>query len=92
MEGAIANLLGAVINPGDEVIIRTWVHDLQRYASRRKFVICRPVDQAVLARGTTRWVFVDLRNHRVLRIPDDVASQLTVLDENAPLPWASDTN
>ena len=73
---------------GDEIIIRTWVHDLQRFASRRKFVICRPSDQSILARGMTRWVFVDLVNHRVLKIPDDAASRLSVLEQNPPLPWA----
>lgn len=72
---------------GDEITVRTWVHDLQSFASRRKFVICRPADQTVLARGMTRWVYVDLRKHRVLRIPAEVGNQLTVLEQNAPLPW-----
>ncbi len=61
---------------GDELTIRTWVSDIARFASRRKYVICRPVDQAILARVETRWVYVDLtrapsgRHSRSCRFPD----------------------
>lgn len=72
---------------GDEIVVRTWVHDLQRYASRRKYVIFRPADKAVLARIETRWVFVDLRNHKALQIPADAVDQLVVCPEPPGLPW-----
>ena len=72
---------------GDEIVVRTWVQDLQRFASRRKYVVCRPADQTVLARVETRWVFVDLRNHKALEIPVDLADSLTVCSEPPPLPW-----
>lgn len=72
---------------GDELVIRTWVHDLQRFASRRKYVICRPTDRSVLARVETRWVFADLKNHKALAIPDEAKSRLVVCDQSPPLPW-----
>ena len=75
---------------GDTIVVRTWVHDLQRFASRRKYVICRPADQAVLARVETRWVFVDLHNHKALAIPEEAKRQLTVLSAPPPLPWQSE--
>ncbi|OYP29482.1 thioesterase [Rhodopirellula sp. MGV] len=71
----------------DEIVIRTWVSDLQRFASRRKYVIFRPVDQAVIARIETRWVFVDLTRHKVLSIPDEAKQSLVVLDQAPTLPW-----
>ncbi|WP_220498164.1 acyl-CoA thioesterase [Rhodopirellula sp. JC639] len=72
---------------GDQIIVRTWVHDLQRFASRRKSVICRPADQKVLAKVETRWVFVDLRQHKALAIPDLAKQNLVLCPEPPPLPW-----
>ena len=74
---------------GDELTIRTWVSDIARFASRRKYLICRPVDQAILARVETRWVYVDLTRHRVVAIPDHVLSQIAVCDPAPGLPWES---
>lgn len=72
---------------GDDVVVRTWVHDLQRYASRRKYLVCRPADKTVLARVETRWVFVDLRNHKALEIPKEAIDRLSVCPETPPMPW-----
>ena len=72
---------------GDEIVVRTWVHDLQRYASRRKYVICRPADRVVLAKVETRWVFVDLCHHKALPIPDEAKAHLVACEIAPPLPW-----
>jgi len=74
---------------GDQIVVRTWVQDMQRFASRRKYLICRPADQNVLARVETRWVFVDLKNHRALAIPEDARRGLVVLNAPPPPPWES---
>ena len=72
---------------GDQLIIRTWISDLSRFASNRKYAICRPRDRTVLARVTTRWVFIDLRQHKVLAIPPPLLEQLAVCETPPPLPW-----
>jgi acyl-CoA thioester hydrolase len=72
---------------GDQIVIRTWVHDLQRFASRRKYLICRAADRTVLAKVETRWVYVDLRNHKALAIPDDAKARLVLCDPAPPPPW-----
>ncbi|WP_372898155.1 acyl-CoA thioesterase [Stieleria sp.] len=74
---------------GDEIIVRTWVHDLQRFASRRKYVIFRPADRTVLAKVETRWVFVDLNQHKALPIPEEAKEHLVVCPTPPPLPWES---
>lgn len=75
----------------DEIVIRTWVHDMQRFASRRKYWICRPADQSLLAKVETRWVFVDLTQHKILPIPSEAKDNLVVLPEPPPLPWADES-
>lgn len=74
---------------GDELIVRTWVSDVSRFASTRKYAICRPLDETVLARVSTRWVYIDLREHKVLAIPKPLAEQLRVCETPPPLPWSS---
>lgn len=74
---------------GDDLVIRTWVSEIARFASRRRYTICRPHDQTLLARVETRWVYVDLNQHRVVAIPTSVASQIEVCDPAPCLPWES---
>lgn len=72
---------------GQEIVIRTWVSDVSRYASVRKCLICRPEDEKVLCRVSTRWVFIDLKKHRALEIPAAAIEGHTVLADPPPLPW-----
>lgn len=72
---------------GDKIVVRTWVNDLAKFASRRKYLVCRPADQTVLAKVETRWVYVDLRVHKVMPIPEDIACQLKVLGSPPTMPW-----
>lgn len=73
---------------GDALVIRTWVSDVSRFASMRKYAICRPSDQTVLARVETRWVYIDLHRHKVLSIPPELLEQLVVCEKPPPLPWS----
>ncbi|WP_145172116.1 acyl-CoA thioesterase [Rubripirellula lacrimiformis] len=72
---------------GDQLVIRTWVSEIDRISSRRKYVIARPADRRVLARVETRWVFVDLRVHKVVRIPDEATRGMTLCPTSPGLPW-----
>lgn len=72
---------------GDQIVVRTWVSDLSRFASRRKYTICRPADRMVLTRVETRWVYVDLRRGKVVAIPADVQQTLPISSQSPPLPW-----
>ncbi len=72
---------------GDELIIRTWISELGRVASRRRFAICRPADKMVLARGETRWALVDLSVRQAITIPDSVSATIKVLEKAPALPW-----
>jgi acyl-CoA thioester hydrolase len=72
---------------GDRLVVRTWVNELARVASRRRYLICRPADRAVLARIETRWAFVDLRVRRAVAVPAEIASRIPISVAPPPLPW-----
>jgi acyl-CoA thioester hydrolase len=72
---------------GDPIVVRTWVSEIARFASRRKYLVCRPADQTVLARVETRWVYVDLAVRRVVAIPEEAAAGLVLCEPAPRLPW-----
>ncbi|MFK8115443.1 MAG: acyl-CoA thioesterase [Rubripirellula sp.] len=71
----------------DELIVRTWVSDVAKFASRRKYAVCRPSDQTLLARVETRWVYVDLSVRKVVPIPSEVVDGLQASTRPPALPW-----
>jgi acyl-CoA thioester hydrolase len=58
---------------GEEVESRTWVENIQRVRSLRKYEFVRKADGKTLVKGETDWVFVDVRSGRPLAIPQEVA-------------------
>lgn len=72
---------------GDDVIVQTWLSEATSIAVRRRYMICRPADHQVLAKVETRWVLVDLRVHRVLKLTDEELAKIEVVPTVPPLPW-----
>ena len=59
---------------GEEIEIRTWVENIQRVRSLRKYEFVRRSDGKTLVKGETDWVFVDVHSGRPLAIPQEVVS------------------
>ncbi len=58
---------------GDRIRLETWVVDATRKSSSpRRYRMVRESDGAVLARGETLWVFVDVASGRPRSIPAEV--------------------
>jgi len=55
----------------DAVIVRTWVSEMAKVSSRRKYAIARE-GGPVLARAETLWVFTNRRTHTLDRVPADL--------------------
>ena len=56
----------------EEIEIKTWVEDIRRVRSLRKYEFVRKADGKVLVNGETDWVFVDVKTGRPLAIPVEV--------------------
>jgi acyl-CoA thioester hydrolase len=69
-EHRIEYLLPAFV--GEEVEIRTWVENIRKVRSLRKYEFVRKADGKILVKGETDWVFVDVRTGKPLMIPDAV--------------------
>jgi acyl-CoA thioester hydrolase len=58
---------------GERIKIQTWVVDLRRVRSLRRYRFLRVSDGALLVRGETDWVFVDANSGAPRAIPAEVA-------------------
>ncbi len=55
------------IRYGDELTVRTWIADFRRVRSQREYEVT--VEDRLVARASSDWVFVDRANGRPRRIP-----------------------
>jgi len=63
---------------GDKLRVQTWVADLRKVRSLRRYKFTRLADDAVLAQGETDWVFVDALTRRPRAIPPDIRQAFQV--------------
>lgn len=57
---------------GEEIEIRTWVENIRKVRSLRKYEFVRKADGKTLVKGESDWVFVDVNTGSPRAIPDEV--------------------
>ena len=72
---------------GDRIVISTWVGDMRKVSSSRRYRIVRESAEPgpeprgeLLARAETRWVLIDLKERRPIRVPAEIASCFEPVD------------
>ena len=68
---------------GERVKVLTWVVNMRRVSSLRRYQFVRIEDDQVLVRGETTWVFVDAKDGSPRAIPIEVARLFTLLPDEA---------
>jgi acyl-CoA thioester hydrolase len=68
---------------GEEIEIKTWVENIRRVRSLRKYEFIRKKNGKILVRGETDWVFVDLQTGAPRAIPDEVSKVFAEAQEKA---------
>ena len=69
-EHKIEYLLPAFAN--EEIEIRTWVENIRRVRSLRKYEFVRKADGKTLVKGATDWVFMDVKTGSPRAVPEEV--------------------
>lgn len=64
---------------GDRVRVVTWVENIRRAFSLRKYRFERANDHAVLAEGETDWVYVDVATGRPKTVPDEIVAMFDAI-------------
>ena len=57
---------------GEDVEVRTWVENVRRVRSLRKYEFIRKSDGKILVKGETDWVFVDVKTGSPRAVPTEV--------------------
>src|SRR5204863_1808078 len=57
---------------GEEIQVRTWVENIRRVRSLRKYEFVRKQDGKILVKGETDWVFVHPNTGKPVAIPEQV--------------------
>ena len=66
---------------GQELIVRTWVANMRKVTSLRRYRIVRPSDNVLLAEAATEWAFIHYPTGQLKRIPVEVSSAFEVVGE-----------
>ena len=53
----------------NELQMKTWIEDIGKILSTRRYELTRPADGALICEGKTEWVFVDSKKMRPMKIP-----------------------
>ena len=69
----------------DEIVVRTWVANLKKVTSLRRFKIVRTSgeQETLLAIAATDWAFIHFATHQPKRIPPEVASAFEIVEDIA---------
>ena len=69
---------------GDRILLQTWIVEAaKKSSSPRRYRMVRESDGAVLARGETLWVYVDVESGRPRTIPPEVIGCFEPVPEGA---------
>ncbi|MCE9647887.1 MAG: acyl-CoA thioesterase [Chloroflexi bacterium] len=58
---------------GEEIEVKTWVENIRRVRSLRKYEFVRKADDKILVKGETDWVFVDVKTGSPRAVPQAVS-------------------
>ncbi|MBX3440797.1 MAG: acyl-CoA thioesterase [Planctomyces sp.] len=69
----------APVHEGESIVVRTWIADMQRVTSLRRYEILR--GDTLLARAETNWAFIRMTDARLTRIPDTVGGAFELVPD-----------
>jgi len=72
---------------GDRIELRTWVVDIRRVRSLRRYHFIRLADGKLLVKGETDWVFVDARTGVPRLIPEEIMKIFPLMPEEREVGW-----
>jgi len=67
---------------GDEIIVRTWIANLKKVTSLRRYQMIRVSDQATLARSASDWAYIDYASGVPKRIPVEVCRSFEIVPDD----------
>jgi len=70
---------------GDTLLLETWVSDLRKVRSLRRYRFLNKANERLLVKGATDWVFVDRTSGRPWVVPDTIRNCLQIRPDDTTL-------
>ncbi len=67
----------------DEIIIQTWISEIGKIKSKRKYKFYRIKDNKLLATAETLWVFMDLKSKRPTLIKETIKNSFIAIENKS---------
>ena len=67
---------------GNRIEVRTWVVNIRRVRSLRRYRFLRVTDGKLLVKGETDWVFVDAKTGAPMAVPEEILKIFPLLPED----------
>jgi acyl-CoA thioester hydrolase len=67
---------------GDEIVVRTWVAEMKRVTSMRRYELVRITDGKQLAVARTNWAFVKFSTLQPCRVPPEVLNAFEIVPDS----------
>ena len=68
----------------DEITVITWVESLTKTSTLRKYHIYRVSDKALLCKGETRWVMINIQKNKPTKIPQNILDKILITQIQNP--------
>ena len=65
----------------DEIVVRTWIADMKRVTSLRRYELIRPLDGKKLAVASTNWAYVKFATLQPCRVPPEVIGAFEIVPD-----------
>lgn len=65
----------------ERVVIMTWTSSFDRFYAAREFTM-EDENSSLLAKASTRWIFLDMKKKRPIRIPGEIQEKYSFLNEH----------
>ena len=65
----------------DQIVVRTWVAEMKRVTSLRRYQVVRAQDGKLLATAATNWAFVNFASHQLCRVPPEIMNSFELVPD-----------
>lgn len=66
----------------DQLIIKTWIADMKKYTSMRKYEVLHAGTGKLIAKVETNWAFVERESGRLIPISEEVSEAFKIWQSN----------
>ncbi|QDU81112.1 acyl-CoA thioesterase YbgC [Polystyrenella longa] len=65
----------------EEITVRTWIANMKKVTSLRRYEIVRDRDEAILAKAATNFAFINRKTAKIMRVPPELINSFEIVPD-----------